>query len=64
MTQETLWASVTIAVIWSATAVICILAPNLVIEGEGSIPVAVIISPVCAAVATKYVVSWARRSPV
>ena len=62
MAHETLWASVTIYFIWTATAVICMPAPDLVIEGMGRVPIAAVISPVCAAFATKYVMGWVKRS--
>ena len=45
MFYETLRASATTAFIWVVAAVICILAPNLVIEGEGRVPTAAIICP-------------------
>jgi len=62
MAHEARWASTTIAFIWAATAVVCILAPDLVIEDGGPVPIAAIISPTRAVLATKYVVDWVKRT--
>lgn len=62
MAHETLWVAVTIAFIRAITAVICILVPNLAFEGEGRVPIAAIISPICVAFASKYVAGWVSRS--